>query len=127
VHRYFAGKPLRRRIVALVAAYAIALSSLLATFTAARAAAATVPGGVICHTLDAGQQAPASDQSNGNTCADNCCVGCLMLTALLPPPPANVIGAPQSAATVLEPPAIATLSGKPQSRSYQSRAPPLTA
>jgi hypothetical protein len=121
---------LRRRVIALVAAYAIALASLLASFGAARAAAAEAaagPGGVICHTLTADQQTPSPSTDTGKICVNNCCVGCLMLLAALPPPPLKVFGAPQSAAQLLTPPAVAVLSAGPHSKSHRSRAPPLSA
>jgi hypothetical protein len=131
VRKVFRERRLGRRIIALVAAYAIALSSLLASFTAARAAGedAAVPAGVICHTLVIGQQAPSpsGDQTNGKLCVDNCCVGCLMLMAALPPPPLTVTGAPQSAGKVLQPPTVAGLAAGPGTKSHRSRAPPLTA
>jgi hypothetical protein len=114
--------------VALAAAYVIALASLLASFGAAHAAAdtAAVPGGVICHTL-AGEQAPSPSTDNGKTCVDNCCIGCLMLLAALPPPPAKIIGALQSAGQVLVLPAIAVVIAAPLDTSHRSRAPPLNA
>jgi hypothetical protein len=88
VRQFFHERSLRRRAIALLAAYAIALASLLASFTAARAAAdINNTLGVICHTLDAGQTNPAGGQDNGKACAENCCIGCLMLTAALPLPP----------------------------------------
>jgi hypothetical protein len=126
-HRF--EQPLRRRVIALAAAYAIALSSLLASFGAARAAAeaaAAIPGGVICHALNADEQAPlpASGQTNGGRCADNCCVGCLMLLAALPPPPTKVVGVPQSAGRLLALPAIVVATARPETTSHQSRAPP---
>jgi hypothetical protein len=131
VRKVFGERRLGRRIIALVAAYAIALSSLLASFTAARAAgeAAAAPGGVICHTLVIGQQAPSpsGDRTNGKLCVDNCCVGCLMLMAAVPPPPVKVAGAPQSAGKLLQPPPIAVLAVRPETKSHRSRAPPLTA
>ncbi len=96
MRKYFARRPLRRRIVALAAAYAIALSSLIASFGAASAAAdaAAAPNGIICHTLVAGDEAPASGDTNSKHCIDNCCIGCLMLMAAVPPPPAKITGAP---------------------------------
>jgi hypothetical protein len=128
VRKYFAKRPLRRRIVALAAAYAIALSGLLASFGLARAAAeaAIAPDAVICHTVIAGEQAPspASDQTDGGHCAANCCVGCLMLLVALPPPPTKVVGVPQSAVELLAPPAIAVVAAGPETTSHQSRAPP---
>jgi hypothetical protein len=131
VRKVFTERPLRRRIIALVAAYTIALSSLLASYGAARAAAeaAGVPGGVICHTLVAGQQSPSplSDQTNGKICVDNCCVGCLMLLAALLPPPEKLAGTPHSASETLTLPAIAVLAAGLETKSHRSRAPPLPA
>jgi hypothetical protein len=128
VRKFFHERTLRRRAVALVAAYAIALASLLASFTAARAAAdVNNTLGVICHTLDAGQTNPVGGQDNGKACAENCCIGCLMLTAALPPPPLKITGAPQTASRPLSPPAIAALTGNTFTKSHRSRAPPLTA
>ena len=128
MRKYFARRPLRRRIVALAAAYAIALSSLIASFGAASAAAAAAaPNGVICHTLVAGDQAPSSGDTNGKHCADNCCIGCLMLIAAMPPPPAKIIGAPLSASQTVTAPENIVLSGGLQTKDHRSRAPPLAA
>jgi hypothetical protein len=120
---------LKRRIIALVAAYAIALSSLIASFGAARAAAeiAAVPGGIICHSALAGQQAPSRDEGNGKPCADCCCAGCMMTVAAMPPPPVNDIVALRSAGKAVARPAIVGLSGGPNTSSHRSRAPPVGA
>jgi hypothetical protein len=119
---------LRRRIVALVAAYAIAFASLISSFGAASAAAASAaaPGGIICHTDVAGQHAPSSDQDGGKICVDNCCVGCLMLMAAVPPP-AKIVGALQSSGQRLKPLASVVLAAGPDTKSHRSRAPPLAA
>jgi hypothetical protein len=128
VRRYFARRPLRRRIVALAAAYAIALSSLIASFGAASAAAAAAaPNGIICHTLVAGDEAPASGDTNTKHCIDNCCIGCLMLMAAVPPPPAKITGAPLSASQSIVPPQNIVLSGGLETKDHRSRAPPLAA
>jgi DUF2946 family protein len=128
VSQYFAKRPLRQRVIALFAAYAIALSSLFASFGLARAAAeaATAPDAVICHTTIAGEQAPSppSDQTDDRHCAANCCVGCLMLLVALPAPPTKVVGVPQSAVRLLALPAIAVAAAGPETTSHQSRAPP---
>jgi len=59
-----AERSLRQRVIALVAAYAMALTNLLATFAAAEAA--TVVDPALCHS-SVGQPAPLSDESGGNT------------------------------------------------------------
>ena len=129
----FTERTLRRRFVALVAAYAIALSGLLANFTAARAAIETAnsPTGIICHTLQTDQQAPAQDQrsnqSGDQACAANCCIGCLMLSAALPPPPATVTGTPQAAGVLPSLPAADAVATVSETKSHRSRAPPLPA
>jgi hypothetical protein len=126
VHKHFAKWPLRRRFVALAAAYAIALSSIIANFGVGRAAVAEfgAPGTVTCHTEIAGDPTPAGSQDDGKTCADSCCIGCLMLTAALPPPPVKVAGAPQATRQILPPPAADSFTSRPQTKSHQSRAPP---
>jgi hypothetical protein len=93
MRKSLAKHPLRWRVIALVAAYAIALSSLLASGVAARAAAELVAqsGGILCHSDVAGQAAPASDENNNRICADYCCVGCLTLMAAVSLPQARII------------------------------------
>ena len=128
MRQFFHERSLRRRAIALVAAYTIVLASLLASFTAARATIDTRNSlGVICHTLDTGQANPSGGQDNGKACAENCCIGCLMLTAALPPPPVKISGAPQTASEPLLQPAITLLSSGTFTKSHRSRAPPLTA
>jgi hypothetical protein len=128
VRKYFARRPLRRRIVALAAAYAIALASLIASFGAASAAAAAAaPNGIICHTLVAGDEAPASGDTNNKHCIDNCCIGCLMLMAAVPPPPAKIVLAPLSASQSIAPPQNIALIGGLKTKDHRSRAPPLAA
>jgi hypothetical protein len=130
VYQYLARRSVRRRLVALFAAYAIALASLLSSFGAARAAAAqaSVPDGIICHTqLDgAAQPSPASSDNNA-LCADCCCVGCLMLLAALPPAPTQFAAAPQSAGQAIALPTTAVLAVAPDTTCHRSRAPPVTA
>jgi hypothetical protein len=127
VYKYFAKWPLRRRVVALAAAYAIALSGIIANFGAGRTAAADsgVNGAVTCHTEIAGDLTPSGGQDDGKACADLCCTGCLMLMAALPPPPAKAVGAPQSPGQILPMRAAAGSVFSPETKSHQSRAPPL--
>jgi hypothetical protein len=130
VRNYLGRRPLRRRIIALAAAYAIALSGLIASFGAARAAVeiAAVPGGIICHTVIDGQQNPSPAQGNGKLCIDCCCgAGCTMLMAALPPPPANAAPLSQASSDRVAPPGIAARAGGHEANAHRSRAPPLTA
>lgn len=129
MYGHFGKRPLRRRIVALFAAYIIALSSLVASFGAARAAAEATahPLGIFCHgAAAAGTFAPA-DRGNGGLCIDGCCVGYLTPAAALPPPPVTV--APSLAAVGYRVPLVATaaLAGARLAKSHRSRAPPPSA
>ncbi len=125
VHSPFARRSLRQRIVALVAAYVIALGGLFANLAAANAAAAAATGSgtVTCHSHSAAEPSPTRNDNNGSVCIDCCCVGCLMLLAALPPP-LKAAGAPQSAAARLALPPIAAVPAGNSTRSHQSRAPP---
>lgn len=128
MHRHFAGWSLRRRIIALAAAYALALGAVIASWAAGSAAAAltaTGPATVICHHDTASGPAPSQNDGSGHVCVDSCCVGCVLLTAALPPPPVKALVAPQSAAR----PMVATpglgVGAASSTRAHQSRAPPL--
>jgi hypothetical protein len=129
VRGLFTDRALRRRAIALVAAYAIALASLLATYTSARAAGdiGTNPVGVICHTDLVGQSGSSGGHDDGQACANGCCIGCLTLMAALPPPPVTVTGAPQAAGVLLSLPTADAVAAGFETKSYRSRAPPLTA
>jgi hypothetical protein len=119
----------RKRIIALATAYVVALSSLLASFGAARAAADGTfdPLGAICHHSSAGQSVPLDRHSNGNVCIDCCCVGCLMPLAVLPPPPAIVLPSQATISHRLVPIAFIALGGTRTAKSNRSRAPPYVA
>ena len=129
LRKYFAQRPLRQRVIALAAAYAIALSSLIASFGAAQAAAEAAfnPGGIICHNNLAGQQTPSPAGDNGKTCLDCCCgVGCTMTMAALPPL-AGAAPLLRTPSRRLAPPALAEMTGARADHSHRSRAPPLNA
>jgi hypothetical protein len=129
VQGFFRKRLLQKRVIALAAAYAIALSGLIANFGGAQmsAAAAGQPGGIICHTDVLGGPTPSPDGSTGSkTCIDDCCTGCLMHAAALPPPATAIELAP-SRGERIAPPAVAAFIASPQSKSHRSRAPPLTA
>ena len=126
MHRCFAEWPLGRRLIALAAAYAIALSSLIVTFGVARAAI-PVPGTITCHSEAGGTTQPANPAHEGKLCDASCCIGCLTLVAALPPPPAKVTGAPRSSGEPLALAAIITFGPAAHTASHPSRAPPRTA
>ena len=120
----------RRRIIALVAAYAVALSSLIASFGVARAAADTAdnPIGIICHNAaGSGQPSPSGEGTNNKLCADCCNVGCMMLMAALPAPPATAVAMPRAASKILRPLAFAVGAVASHTKAHRSRAPPFGA
>jgi hypothetical protein len=129
VHGFFRKRLLQKRFIALAAAYAIALSGLLANFGGAQmaAAAAAQPGGIICHTDVLGDAAPSPDGGTGKVCIEDCCTGCLMHAAALPPPPAIAIELASSAGERIAPLPVVAFVARPQSKSHRTRAPPLTA
>ena len=115
----------RRRIIALAAAYAIALASLIASFGTARAAAeaASQPDAVLCHGGAAERSAPASDGSNGKICIDACCIGCLTMAATVPAPVAPA-AVPHSLSQPFVPLARFILIGGTDFNAHRSRGPP---
>jgi len=126
--RFYRGQhSLRRRVTALVAAYVIALSSLVASFAAAQAAvgAAAGSGGIICHTDRLGQTAPFPGDTNSKLCVDCCGAGCVMLMAALPPPPVTAVAMPRAASEVVHSFAGAVSVSTPETTAHRSRAPPL--
>jgi hypothetical protein len=130
VYGFFRSRLLQKRIISLTAAYAIALSGLIANFGGAQMAAAAQPGAIICHTDIAGQPAPATDNGTGSDTrkiCDDCCVGCLMHAAALPPPPVTAIAMLLSAGERIAPFTLAVFVLRPETKSHRSRAPPLMA
>jgi hypothetical protein len=126
VHEHFAKWLLVRRLVALVAAYAIALSGLIASFSAVRVAVADANSSdiVICQRAQLGNPAPGGDHGDFGK---SCCAGCLMLLAAVPPPPTASVAVEQSAGRPLALPTIIDFRSDPQTKSHQSRAPPQSA
>jgi hypothetical protein len=129
VHDFFRKRLWQKRLVALAAAYAIALAGLIANFGGAQMAAAAQPGGIICHTDFVGghvpSPAPSPDSGTNKTCTDDCCTGCVTLMAALPPAPANAGTIPPSASVRVAP--LAVFVSIPRTKSHRSRAPPQTA
>jgi hypothetical protein len=134
VYRFFRKRLVQKRLVALAAAYAIALSGLIANFTGAQMAiaAAAQPAGIICHTNFASEPAPSSPSSDsGKTdskaCLGDCCIGCLMLSAaLLEPPEAASAPPPSAGARIALAPATFVILSR-HTKSHRSRAPPQNA
>lgn len=132
MHRRFAKRrvtkwPLGRRLIALAAAYAIALSSLIVSFGVARAAI-PVPGTITCHSEAGGTTTqPPNGERDGKVCDTSCCIGCLMLVAAVPPPPAKVTETPRSSGRPLALTAVVAYGPAAHTASHQSRAPPRAA
>jgi hypothetical protein len=126
VRRHFDQHSLSRRIVAIAAAYLLALSAIVANFAAARLAAETIDGppGVTCHADGAGTASSSGDQGDTGRCIDNCSICCLSLAALPPPAPVHSAALPIPAAWPFAAPAIVR---RLDSTSYRSRAPPQAA
>ena len=105
----FAKRPLRQRVVALVAAYAIALSGLMTSLAGAQAAQAEAtaqPEAIICHSSSADQSAPASQDDNNNLCIKSC-VACITSLAMAIAPTVSSVRLPQSVIKRLDLPARA--------------------
>ena len=127
MYEFFRKRLLQKRLIAFAAAYAIALSGLIASFGGAQMAAAAAgaqPDFVICHSDGGGDAAPDGGQTGGKTCLSDCCTGCLIFSAALPQPPATASTIPQSAGERIAPAAAVVFVASPRARSYQSRAPP---
>ncbi len=125
MHMTFAKRPLRQRVIALVAAYAIAFAGVVASFAAAQAAAegAPQPDVMICHSSAGDQQAPASNQTDGKICAD-CCIGCIASLATIIPPTVAPAGPPQLAFKRLDLPVRSVRLAGAKFNAHRSRGPP---
>jgi len=125
VRKIFAKRPLRQRIVALVAAYAIALASLIASFGAAQTAAAAVDGGsgVICHSDLAGGPITGSHEDDGTICFKSC-IGCMTSLAMTIPPTVSAIRMLQSASKRLDLPVRLVCLDNAKANAHRSRGPP---
>lgn len=132
VHGFFRKRLLQKRLIALTAVYALVLAGLIANLSGAQtaAAAATQPDFVLCHSDGADNPAPSLDGGQTDShkaCFDDCCTGCLMLSAALPQPPATAIALLSSAGERIAPHAAAVVISRPRLSSHRSRAPPLPA
>lgn len=122
----FARCPLRERVIALVAAYAIALASLIASFGAAQAAAEAVDGatGIICHS-DAAEGGPAtgSHENDGTICFKSC-IGCMTSLATVIAPTVAAAGPSPASFKRLDLPALSVRLAGAKSNAHRSRGPP---
>jgi len=125
VRKIFAKRPLRQRIVALVAAYAMAFAGLIASFVGAQAAAeaAAQSGVIICHSSLGADSAPASQDSNDNFCVKSC-VGCITSLAMAIPPTVSAIRMLQSASKRLDLPVRLGCLDNAKANAHRSRGPP---
>ena len=125
MRRTFAGRPLRQRVIALVAAYAIALASLIASFGAAQAAFQAVDGatGIICHS-DAAEGAPAtgSHENDGTICFK--CIRCMTSLATVIAPTVAAAGPSPASFKRLDLPALSVRLAGAKSNAHRSRGPP---
>jgi hypothetical protein len=122
----FAKRALRQRIVALAAAYAIALASLIANFGAAQAAADAIaqPDNVICHSVVADQPTPSPDGTAKAICADCCCIGCITSIPVAVAPSAPPVVLPQVLVAELGPLTHSVSLPAATSKAHRSRGPP---
>jgi hypothetical protein len=114
-----------QRIIAVVAAYAVILSSLLVSLGNARAVAANVAGidGIICRTASTGLPDRNGDDGT-KVCVDACCIGCLTVVAALPPPPPRVIGVLPSSLRSAKPVSSIAFGFGYKIKSHRTRGPP---
>jgi hypothetical protein len=117
---------LRQRIIALAAAYAIALANLVAGFGAAQAAVAALDGGygVICHS-DGAEGPPTGSQDNNSAICLKSCIGCISALTTVMPPTIAPPGPPQLAFKQLDLPARSINLAGAKAKAHRSRGPPL--
>ena len=118
-------RPLRQRVVALAAAYAIALAGLIASFSTAQAVAEATgqPDMVICHSSLPDKSAPGPQDSNGNLCIKSC-IGCITSSAMAIPPTVSAARLPQSVIKRLNLPAHVVRIAGAKFNAHRSRGPP---
>ena len=126
VRRSFATRPLRQRVIALVAAYAIAFAGVIASFVAAQAAveAATLAHTIICHSSVTEKPALPSGNPDGKISVD-CCFGCVTSLGVAVPPTATTVIVPQVLVKELDPLAHFVRVFGTNSNAHRSRGPPL--
>jgi hypothetical protein len=117
---------LRQRIIALVAAYAIALASLAAGLGAAQAAVEALDGGygVICHSDGAEGSPSGSHDGNGAICLKSC-IGCISALVTVIPATVATAGPPHLSFKRLDLPAPLTILAGAKANAHRSRGPPL--
>jgi hypothetical protein len=113
-----------RAAVALAAAYAVALQTILLVFGSAGAGAPGFAGQAVCSHLGAGTSGPVPAE-HGRDCLAACLTGCIGGAVAMPEPGAALLYAPQplhAVAAAVEAAATMRLSA---TGAHRSRAPPL--
>lgn len=110
-----------RAIVALAAAYALALQAVLLAFGDPVAGAMRVAALPICASLGAGHSAPAG---HGNDCLVACLAGCCCGAPVMPVPGAAASYAPQQGETLAAVLATTPILPFGATAAHRSRAPP---
>src|SRR5262249_49182589 len=116
-----------RRAVVFAAALTVALSTLVASFVVARAAADAVtdPFNIICHTGNPATPSHSGDEGLAKRCMDCCSLGCVVERG--GPPSRATLPVMHPAGRSLPWATTAVFPDQPPSWFYRSRAPPHSA
>lgn len=120
-------QPFRQRIIAFAAALRDRARKSGFSAASVAAVAAAQLNGILCHTDVSGQRSPSTDDTNNKICADCCCVGCLTLMAVLPPPSLTAVATLKSSSGRVAPLKNLVVANGVDNTAHRSRAPPLAA
>lgn len=111
-----------RRVLALFAAYVVALQALLLPLTVA---AFAIPEAGLCVTVAGEGSPPPASHDTGCACAAGCGMQC-SAQSLLGPPAQAAVAVRAALVTVIAPPALLTSIARPTDRGpHAPRAPPV--
>jgi hypothetical protein len=115
-----------RSLVALVAAYALALQTVLLTFGGAVAAVGGGAGSAICahRSADTGVP-PVGPGPHSQGCLAACLTGCCCALIAVPPPSAQATRAPRALTTSADATAPVAIALPRVTGRHRSRAPPI--
>jgi hypothetical protein len=111
-----------RTLVALAAAYAVALQALLLAVGVPAAGASEFAAVPVCSSFGAGHSAPAG---HAQDCLGACLTGCCCGAAVFPAPGPAMAYAPVALLRIAAAPATAPPLRRSVTRANRSRAPPL--